>query len=87
VLADLAMLAELEQIQLAETSVQDNRFDLGRTDPLYAQAFRNYGIDVEALPVAEAAARIRARPIGAWLAAALDHWASDRQERESSRSQ
>jgi tetratricopeptide (TPR) repeat protein len=45
---------------------------------LYADAFRNHGIDVEALEVEEAAARIRARPIHVALIAALDHWTHKR---------
>jgi tetratricopeptide (TPR) repeat protein len=41
----------------------------------YATAFRDYGIDVEALEPSEAAARIRARKIRLELAMALDLWA------------
>src|SRR5262249_28076133 len=42
--------------------------------PAYGAAFREYGIDVEALPPAEAAQRIRQRAIRLQLAAALDDW-------------
>jgi serine/threonine protein kinase/Tfp pilus assembly protein PilF len=41
----------------------------------YATAFREYGIDVEALEPSAAAARIRARKIRLELALALDSWA------------
>jgi tetratricopeptide (TPR) repeat protein len=44
----------------------------------FAQAFRDYGIDVEALDPAEAAARIQDRAIRIELARALDEWASMR---------
>src|SRR5262249_3948363 len=44
----------------------------------YAAAFRDYGIDVEALDPEEAAERIRARAIRVELAAALDGWAKKR---------
>src|SRR5262249_10235539 len=40
--------------------------------PTFAAAFRDYGVDVEALPGDEAAARLRARPIRLRLAAGLD---------------
>src|SRR5262249_57945331 len=50
-------------------------FDEGRPH-LYAAAFRDFGVDVEALPEEEAAARLRARPsLAVALAAALDDWA------------
>ena len=42
--------------------------------PAYAAAFREYGIDVEALSTAEAARRIRAAAIRQRLAVALDDW-------------
>src|SRR5262249_19765354 len=43
---------------------------------LYPSAFRDFGVDVETLPPAEAAARLRARPsLAVALAAALDDWA------------
>src|SRR5262249_19889677 len=45
-----------------------------------AEAFRKYGIDVEALEPAEAAARIRARKIWRELTVALDNWARERRE-------
>jgi superkiller protein 3 len=80
VLADLAMLEQLETIRLSQAAVKDNDFDLAASDLLYARAFRDYGIDVEALEVAEAAARIRRRAIGLHLAAALDDWAIIRRD-------
>jgi serine/threonine protein kinase/tetratricopeptide (TPR) repeat protein len=42
--------------------------------PAYAAAFREYGIDVAALPAGEAARRIRERPIRDELCAGLDDW-------------
>jgi serine/threonine protein kinase len=44
--------------------------------PTYERAFADYGIDVPALSVAEAAERIRARAIRLELAQALDAWSS-----------
>jgi tetratricopeptide (TPR) repeat protein len=70
-LVDLKMLATLEDARLIQP--------MNEADPAYAQAFREYGIDVEALGVQQAAAEIRQRPIGIQLAAALDGWAMARQ--------
>jgi serine/threonine-protein kinase len=50
------------------------------SDPAYAAAFRDAGLDVDALGPDAVAARIRAKPAGVALslAAALDEWASRR---------
>jgi tetratricopeptide (TPR) repeat protein len=73
---DLEMVAKLEEIRLQATKVEDNHFDFESRRPAYAQVFREYGIDVNALDAEEAAKRIRARSIPIELAAALDDWAS-----------
>jgi tetratricopeptide (TPR) repeat protein len=62
-LHDLDMVANLD----ARTTSH-----MARSLAEYLQAFREYGIDVEALPPEEAAARIAARPIRVDLAVALD---------------
>jgi tetratricopeptide (TPR) repeat protein len=71
---DLEMVLRLEEIWLPRAR-DDSRW----VDASYAEAFRAYGIDVEALEPAEAAARIRARSIWLELAVALDCWADRRQ--------
>ncbi|HKB41837.1 MAG TPA: protein kinase [Gemmataceae bacterium] len=68
-LADLDMVARLEDIHLRWQDVDRP----GAQD--YPEAFRSYGIDMDALAPAEAAARIAARPIRVDLAVALDLWA------------
>ena len=73
--ADLAMLGALEQARLEMTAVADNHFDHERTTAGYARAFREYGIDVAALPPHEAAALVRERTIALYLVAALHDWA------------
>jgi serine/threonine protein kinase/Flp pilus assembly protein TadD len=76
-LADLAMVDRLEAIRLQKAASKEvYRFDVAQADPAYAQAFRNYGVDVTALSIEEAAGRIRARGIRVELAAALDDWAA-----------
>jgi hypothetical protein len=77
-LADLTMLAKVEEIRLDQAAVKEGHFDLARADPAYARAFRDYGIDVEALATAETGARLGERAIGLRLAAALDSWAMAR---------
>jgi serine/threonine protein kinase/Flp pilus assembly protein TadD len=75
--ADLAMVDRLEQIRLQKAaSTKEDHFDGAQADPAYAQAFRDYGVDVMALSAEEAAGRIRARGICVELAAALDDWAA-----------
>jgi tetratricopeptide (TPR) repeat protein/serine/threonine protein kinase len=81
-LADLMMLARVEEIRLDQASVKEGHFDLGRADPAYARAFREYGIDVEALTPADAGARMSERAIALHLAAAMDSWAMARWEGE-----
>jgi eukaryotic-like serine/threonine-protein kinase len=78
-LADLAMLAKLEQTRLDQAAVRKGGgFDQPGADPAYADAFREYRIDVLTLSPREAAARIRGRAIAAHLVAALDNWARAR---------
>jgi serine/threonine-protein kinase len=78
--ADLDLIEHLERIRLGAFDFQKERFDFVGEDRRYAAAFRDYGIDVDGLPVTEAAARIQARHIRAALVAALDHWAYVRQK-------
>jgi tetratricopeptide (TPR) repeat protein len=79
-LADLAMLADLERIRLDQALLREEEFDRG-TDSAYAAAFRSYGVDVESLGPAEAGTHLRDRAIAAHLAAGLDDWAIVRKKR------
>jgi tetratricopeptide (TPR) repeat protein/serine/threonine protein kinase len=87
-LADLTILEKIEEIRLGQAAVKDSHFDavedvhfdLAAGDPDYAQAFQEYGIDVERVEVQEAATRIRQRAIATQLAAALDNWARAREK-------
>lgn len=69
-LTDLEMVAGLEKIRF-QWYTADSAFVAD-----YGQAFRDYGLDLETLPAAEAAARIANRPIRFDLVLALDVWAS-----------
>ncbi len=72
---DLDTAAKLEEIRMEFTQ----REARDRVYAEYARAFREYGIDVEALPADEAAARIAASNIKLDLVLALDRWASSLQ--------
>src|SRR5262249_7065053 len=50
-------------------------FDHAGADEAYTVAFRQYGIELDSLEPAEAAERIRSRPIWLQLTVALDNWA------------
>jgi tetratricopeptide (TPR) repeat protein len=77
-LADLQMIARLEEVRILGSHVKDGHFDSEGEDRGYAAAFRDYGLDVETLDPREAAERIGARTIRVELAAALDRWAQTR---------
>jgi tetratricopeptide (TPR) repeat protein len=76
---DLEMVLRLEEIWLPHAvHGRERAHDKKWADASYAEAFREYGIDVEALDPSEAAARIRGRAIRLELALALDTWADRR---------
>ncbi|MFI5457815.1 MAG: tetratricopeptide repeat protein [Isosphaerales bacterium] len=78
---DQELLSKLVDVR----SAQDNDLDGSTTDAAYAEAFREAGIDVEALAPEEAGAKIRARPgpVALALAAFLDDWADKRRLRRA----
>jgi serine/threonine protein kinase/Flp pilus assembly protein TadD len=74
--ADLQLLVDLENVRLEMTNTTDEgRFDTAGADELYAQEFRKAGLDLETLPVEEAAERIRGKTVATELSAVLDYWA------------
>jgi hypothetical protein len=69
---DQRMVATLNDLRLRQVRVTKQAFFV---DPSrYPDAFRGYGLDVEALPVAETAERVRGSAIREELIAALDLW-------------
>jgi serine/threonine protein kinase/Flp pilus assembly protein TadD len=72
--ADLDLVAQLEQIRLEQAAVRGEHFHTAHGDAAYREAFRGYGLDVEALKPTEAAERLRVSPIRDPLLAALDDW-------------
>jgi hypothetical protein len=74
-LKDLEFIDRLEQIRLLQSGWIGQTFDYAGADQGYAVAFRDYGIDVDALGVKTSIEQFRVRPaIGIPVAAALDHW-------------
>jgi tetratricopeptide (TPR) repeat protein len=82
---DRRMLERLDQIRLEQARVKDGAFDAPGAGPRYEAAFREYGLDVEALPPASAAAELRRSPIREQLLAALDDWAARAKRRGAGR--
>jgi hypothetical protein len=79
---DTEMVTRLEEIRLPKLGVQ-REGDAAWEDRAYGDAFREYGIDAEALTPAEAGAFIRAQAIHEQLIVAVDRWA--RRHKESHR--
>jgi serine/threonine-protein kinase len=73
---DQKLLAQLVDIRSAKG---DDR-DASITDAAYANAFRDFGIDIDAISAHEAGVKILARPapVAAALVGSLDDWASTR---------
>jgi probable HAF family extracellular repeat protein len=71
---DLAMVSRLDEIRQEMSAVKDDHFDTGLGDRRYGEAFRDYGIDAEALSPEVVASRMPAGPVREELIAALDDW-------------
>jgi serine/threonine protein kinase/Flp pilus assembly protein TadD len=74
-LADLELLAQLQEARLAMSAVKDGRFDANLGDRLYAGVFHAVGLDLDQLAPADAAERLGESSVAVELAAVLDHWA------------
>ncbi len=72
---DLEMARRLQEAGLRMTSTKDGHFDWETGAAAYADAFREYGLDVDGLDARAAAEQIQARSIHRRLVAALDDWA------------
>jgi tetratricopeptide (TPR) repeat protein len=71
---ELRLVNRLQEIPLEQSAVSEGHYDAARADPAYREAFQQYGLDVEALPVGEATERIKASAIKDQLVAGLDGW-------------
>jgi tetratricopeptide (TPR) repeat protein/serine/threonine protein kinase len=74
-LKDLAFIGRLEQIRMEKAATVGGTVNYAGADRDYALAFRDYGVDVEALAVDASIDRLKDRPaLAIPLAAALDDW-------------
>jgi tetratricopeptide (TPR) repeat protein/serine/threonine protein kinase len=74
---DLAFVTELEHIREARAATIEGKFDNAGAVRAYAQAFRNYGVDLNFLSTAEAVSQLKRNPaLRQPIADALDVWAN-----------
>src|SRR5262249_61982916 len=67
-------VALLERASLAASGIADGMPDLETADVAYENAFKAYGLDIEALEPEEAARRVRDSAIASQLLTALEDW-------------
>jgi eukaryotic-like serine/threonine-protein kinase len=72
---DRDMLGWLHAVREEATDMTEAGINHAAVEEAFAAAFQKYGLDVDNLSIAEAAQRIRGRPIQGELVAALDMWA------------
>jgi serine/threonine-protein kinase len=77
---DLDMVRRLEDIRTERARRKEPPTDFAQVDRDFMAAFKDYGIDLEALGADEAATRIRERAIAVELATTLDDWARMRRK-------
>jgi tetratricopeptide (TPR) repeat protein len=78
-LKDLEFIDRLERIRMQRAMLVDGQVDNAGADRGYAQAFRDYGVDVDELAVETAIDRLKARPtLAIPVGAALDDWVGTR---------
>jgi serine/threonine protein kinase/tetratricopeptide (TPR) repeat protein len=74
-LRDLAFVARLDRIHHDLATFVEGKFAFAKVVADFAQAFRDYGVDVEKLPIDESIARLKVRAALAVPSAdALDYW-------------
>ncbi|MFO0840975.1 MAG: tetratricopeptide repeat protein [Gemmataceae bacterium] len=71
---DRRMVNGLAEIRLRKADLKGERFDTHGAGPRYAAAFREYGLDLDALPPTAAVPQLREVAIREELLAALDDW-------------
>ena len=73
---DHLMLAALDSARMAGFTVRENGFDPAPSCDAYSEAFRDFGIEIETLPLTDAAARIRSSALRVALIESLMTWRS-----------
>jgi serine/threonine-protein kinase len=72
----VALLKDLEEVRLRAGDLNGDRYDASVRAAAYRLAFQKYGVDVAALPEAEAAAGLQSASLREPVAAALDDWST-----------
>jgi tetratricopeptide (TPR) repeat protein len=76
---DLAFIAELDRIRQERAATVEGKFNDAGAVQHYAEAFRAYGVDIDALQAEEVIDRLRGKPaLAVAIAAALDDWVDAR---------
>ncbi len=74
-LRELEFVDRLERIRMEDATLVEGRVDNTGADRDYVRSFREYGVDIDELPVETSIDRLKARPaLTVALAAALDDW-------------
>jgi eukaryotic-like serine/threonine-protein kinase len=71
---EIRTVDELEEARVLASNVKNERFDIKSKHAAYLAAFRASDIEIAALPIDEAAKRIRSSRIADYLIATLDDW-------------
>src|SRR5262249_24660205 len=80
-LKDLEFMERLEQIRMATATWVEGKFNYAGADRDYAQAFREYGVEVDKLGGETSIGRLKARPaLAIPVASALDEWVAARRD-------
>jgi serine/threonine protein kinase/tetratricopeptide (TPR) repeat protein len=80
-LRELEFIDRLERIRMERATHAEGLFDIAGADRDFARAFREFGVDVDELPVETSIDRLKARPaLAIVLAVALDDWARARRQ-------
>jgi tetratricopeptide (TPR) repeat protein len=84
--ADQKMVADLAEIRFKQADTPTGIMDPQDANAGFGEAFREYGIDIDKLDVAQATAAIRERALAPELTAVLDYWTIMRKQAEPGKS-
>ncbi|HZN33615.1 MAG TPA: protein kinase, partial [Pirellulaceae bacterium] len=75
---DLQLAQRLDEIRLEQAAVKDGHYARAAADPVYSEAFQEYGLDFDKLADAALASRVQSSAIRDRLIPALDDWLETR---------
>jgi tetratricopeptide (TPR) repeat protein len=80
---ELAFVLQLEELRVQVGAVRDGRFDHQVADDRFTDAFRQFGIDLDALSPEDSMRKMPPAPIRGELVVALDRWMRHRRSRNA----